>query len=146
MSIRVRRMATTTACAAKWTATKLLVYTDVSNHDSDAIGAIDSGKASSYLFAGAELDRLHERGEVPINPQLVPNLPVQVSILGEASVCAASLNRIPGCATRSAENFSRLTVWPTEMSASLQISTVAGVSGSAAVAPLSPADGTRPVV
>ena len=76
-------MATTTACAAKWTATKLLVYTNVSNHASDALGAIDSGKVSSYLFAGAELDRLHERGEVPINPQLVPNLSVQVSILGE---------------------------------------------------------------
>jgi hypothetical protein len=44
-------MATTTACAAKWTATKLLVYTNVSNHASDAIGAIDSGKVSSYLFA-----------------------------------------------------------------------------------------------
>jgi hypothetical protein len=56
-----------TACAAKWTATKLLVYTNVSNHASDAIGAIDSGKVSSYLFAGAELDRIYERGEVPIN-------------------------------------------------------------------------------
>ena len=98
-------MVTTTACAAKWTATKLLVYTNVSNHASDAIGAIDSGKVSSYLFAGAELDRLDERGEVPINPQLVPNLPLQVSIIGEASVYAASLDRIPGCAPRSAEKF-----------------------------------------
>jgi hypothetical protein len=146
MSTLVRRMATTTACAAKWTATKLLVYTNVSNHDSDAIGAIDSGQVSSYLFASAELDRLYERGEVPITPQLVPNLPVQVSLLGEASVCAASLNRIPGCAIRSAENFSRATAWPKEMSASFADFQSRRVSGSAAVAPLSPADGTRPVV
>jgi hypothetical protein len=59
----------------------------------------------------------------------VPDLPVQVSTSDKASVSAASLNRVPGCAIQSAKNFSLVTVWPKEMSARLRISTVARVSG-----------------
>ena len=84
---------------------------------------------TSYLFASADLDGFYECEEVPITPQLVPDLPVQVSTSDKASVSAASLNRVPGCAIQSAKNFSLVTVWPKEMSARLRISTVARVSG-----------------
>ncbi len=88
---------------------------------------------------------------VPLTPQLVPNLPVQISASYHILVCAASLSRVSGCDIRSADNFSLVTVWLRKMSARLRISTVARVSGfgrrsvASGLSDRRGADGTRPV-